>query len=100
MSFRRPGRTIRETEREWADWRRTHSAALARSGLPEAVLRDREHWLDFLEHGFLDHHDDSSHFTVEQLSLEQQRELRQFLYHILSPDERSSAVVLRRLAMT
>lgn len=97
MSFQRPGKAIHKQTLDWEHWRRTHREALAKTGLPESVLRDEEHWWDFLHHGFLDHHDDPSHFTVEQLSLEQRRELRQFLHQTLSPDERSSAIVLRRL---
>jgi hypothetical protein len=97
MSFRRPGKATLEQARDWERWRRTHHEALAVTGLPESVLRDEEHWWDFLHHGFLDHHDDPSHFTVAQLSLEQRRALRRFLQKTLSPDERSSAIVLRRL---
>jgi hypothetical protein len=60
-------------------------------------LRDEEHWWDFLQHGFLDHHEDAAGFSVQQLTLDQQRELRQFLHQTLSPDERSSAIILRQM---
>ena len=98
MSFRRLGKAIHEQARDWERWRRTHREALAQTGLPESVLRDEEHWWDFLQHGYLDHHDDDPlRFTVDELSLEQQRSLRQFLHQTLSPDERAAAQILRQL---
>jgi len=97
MSFRRPGKAIHEQTRDWDRWRRTHREALAKTGLPDSVLRDEEHWWDFLQHGYLDHHDDPLRFTVDQLSLEQRRELRQFLHQTLSSNEKASAIVLRQL---
>lgn len=36
--------------------------------MPERVVTDEEHWWDFLEHGFLDHHDDPTHFELAQLT--------------------------------
>lgn len=100
MSFRRPGKKIHLEARDWERWLRTHTVALSRIDLPEPVLRDEDHWWDFLQHGFLDHHDDPLRFAVEQLSPEQQRELRKFLHEVLTPDERASAIVLRKLENT
>jgi hypothetical protein len=70
---------------------------LQRTGLPASVLEDENHWWDFLEHGFLDHHSDPLGFTVDQLSVGQKRELRRFLLQTLSEDEQASAIVLRQL---
>jgi len=97
MSFRRPGKATHEQAHHWAQWRRTHREPLSETGLPESVLADEEHWWDLLQHGFLDHHEDPSGFSVQQMSIEQQRELRQFLHQTLSADEKASAIVLRQL---
>ena len=100
MSFRRPEKAIHEQARHWEQWRNEHRAALERTGLPELVLQDEEHWWDFLLHGYLDHHPDPLRFSVRQLSREQQCELRQFLHQILSPDEKASAIVLLQIERT
>src|SRR5262245_37260839 len=76
VSFRRPGKAIHEQACYWEEWRTEHRAVLERTGLPESVLQDEEHWWDFLMHGRLDHHPDPLGFSVRQLSREQQRELR------------------------
>lgn len=56
-----------------------HAALVAASGLPEVVLRDREHWKDFLDHGILDHHEDSSRFDVDELTVRQKAALLRLL---------------------
>jgi hypothetical protein len=97
MSYRRPGKTIHGKQTSWAAWREQHRSALERTGLPDSVLQDEEHWWDFLEHGHLDHHPDPLHFSIERLSLSQRDALRDFLEAILPEDEKKSAIALRML---
>jgi hypothetical protein len=97
VSFRRPGKSIREETQSWQQWRAEHSTLLADTGLPELVLCDREHWLDFVDHGCLDHHDDPTRFSIIQVSREQRRVLLRLLENNLDPADRSSFVVYRIL---
>jgi len=81
----------------WREWVRKNEAGLSECGLPEIVLKSESHWWDFLMHGYLDHHDDPSSFTVDHLSKEEMRSLKAFLEFTLSADEARSAIILLEL---
>ena len=78
MSFRRtkPDHKRVAAGQAWID---RHWPALKAIGVPPVVCRDYDHWDDFLENGCLDFHPDPTHFSFQQLSAEQQVQLRQFL---------------------
>jgi hypothetical protein len=97
MSFRRPGKAIHTEAQSWQEWRRNHTPMLNAAGLPESVLCDREHWLDFLDHGYLDQHEDPLGFRLRDLTGKQQRVLRELLDADLAPEERVSCLVYRQL---
>jgi hypothetical protein len=42
----------------WRKWLQIHQLEIEASGLPELVTSNQDHWFDFLDHGFLDHHED------------------------------------------
>ena len=48
-------------------------------GLPDIILRDEDHWYDFLDHGILDHHDDPTRFRLSDLSVRQKAALLRLL---------------------
>jgi hypothetical protein len=73
--------------RRWQQWKKRNEAALARCGLPEAVLRDERSWWNYLEHGYL------HHFRTEDLSRAQMEALYDLLSTEVSEDERRSAQV-------
>jgi len=62
------------------DWDRfvtNNKEVIRAAGLPELLTQSIRHWDDFLLHGYLDHHDDPSGFTVREVSEEQYRALLQ-----------------------
>lgn len=73
MSFRRSKTTARET-RAWMYFLEVNASLLQASGVPISLCESREIFDDLLMHGYIDHHSDSTHFSIEQLSL-QQREV-------------------------
>src|SRR5919198_1485621 len=83
MSYRRDG----EPSRRWHRWKMKNRGALARCGLPEAVLRDERSWWNYLEHGYFDH------FSTEHLSRAQLEALHDLLKSELSEDQRRSTQV-------
>lgn len=76
MSYRRHQT---DNDAEWKDWIKKHSHLVNASGLPDLVLRDADHWYDFLDHGMLDHHEDLTGFSLEQLSVRQKAALLRLL---------------------
>jgi hypothetical protein len=52
---------------DWDDFVEAQVGRFRKSGLPPAVIASRDHWEDFLSHGYLDRHEDPDDFTVEEL---------------------------------
>jgi hypothetical protein len=77
MAFRR-SREQAERQRAWDRFRQRHVDEIRRIGLTEPVVRTRERFVDFLMHGYIDHHDDPSGFSVHQVSDEQHALLVEF----------------------
>ncbi len=75
MTYRRSKQRA-DTGREWRTFLELHYALVAAAALPEAILETRERWDDFLMHGYLDHHEDPSRFTVDMLSSAQLQAVR------------------------
>ena len=71
MGYKRDGKKLLQDETEWVKWRREHAELIEASGLPKLVVSDEDHWCDFLDHGYLDHHEDSLHFTIKKLTARQ-----------------------------
>jgi len=72
MAFRRDG----DKSHEWKRWLAQHRQTLIRTGIPDSILRDERYWLVFLESGGWDA---ESGFDVDALTLDQARELHDFL---------------------
>ena len=66
-------------------------------GLPDIVRETEEHWWGFLEHGYLDHHFDTSNFGIELLSSDKKEILYHFLSEELSASDKESALVFKEL---
>lgn len=81
----------------WRKWLLRHQTALAACRLPALVLQDEKHWWDFLMHGYLDHHEDPSRFTVDALSRTEKQMLFEFLKAELTEEEKKSVTVMRQL---
>jgi len=81
----------------WKDWLSEHKNALEKCNLPEIVLKSRNHWEDFLLHGFLDHHSETSNFSIDDLSQESQKNLLNFLQNELETEEKESYIVFKLL---
>jgi hypothetical protein len=74
MSFRR-SKTAAQEARAWRDFLQANAALLQASGVPISLYESRELFDDLLMHGYIDHHDDSTHFFVGGLSAEQREAL-------------------------
>ena len=93
MSFRRNS----ENSLAWHKWLQQNEKLLDDCGLPTIVFASESHWRDFLEHGFLDHHNDAINFTVDELSETKLRKLKDFLESSLTSQEKQSALVLLQI---
>jgi hypothetical protein len=78
MGYRRSKENV-ESARNWSTFVARNRSAVETVGLPQVVTESIDHWDDFLMHGYLDHHDDPTGFTVDQLSEEQYTALLQFV---------------------
>ncbi len=65
--------------RNWATFATLNHSVIEAAGLPQVEIESINHWDDFLMHGCLDHHDDATGFTVDQLSNIQNAALVQFV---------------------
>ena len=78
MGYRRSKENV-EAARNWSTFVARNRRVVEAVGLPQVVTESINHWDDFLMHGYLDHHDDPTGFTVDQLSEEQYTALLQFV---------------------
>jgi hypothetical protein len=67
MSFRRSKEAVSEG-RAWQNFRQANAELLRSSGLPLSLYESRDLFDDFLMHGYIDHHEDATHFFIGQLS--------------------------------
>lgn len=66
MGFRRKKSEVLGKKR-WHDFLIENHRLIEQIGLPETVVGTEERFDDFLMHGYIDHHDDPSKFTIEHL---------------------------------
>jgi hypothetical protein len=71
MSFKHDGRE----SHQWHQWLETHRRELCESGVPDAVLKTKLHWIRFLEEGC----DYDSGWFPSMLSPSQARALHSFV---------------------
>ncbi len=81
----------------WRKWLRQNEKLLNECHLPDLIVKSESHWWDFLHHGFLDHHEDSGNFTVDDLSEKELRNFKKFLDSVLTPQEKQSAIILLQI---
>jgi hypothetical protein len=67
MSYRKSKKTSAEA-RTWAQFVQAHQKQLEQTELPTEFYETREMWNDFLMHGYIDHHDDVTGFTIDMMS--------------------------------
>jgi len=70
MSFRRKKQEAVEARR-WREFVELNADLFQRSGVPQSIYTSREMFDDLLMHGYIDHHEDPTHFFVGQLNAEQ-----------------------------
>jgi hypothetical protein len=75
MGFRRKGKQLHQQRKLWSDWLSQQADLIASSGVPSFVLADEMVWLDFLDHGYVDTHNEVPGFDVDELSSEQKTAL-------------------------
>lgn len=68
-----------EEDKTFRAWLKENRALVEETGLPDFILQDWDHWGDFVDHGFLDHHDDPTAFTPDDLSARQKVALLELL---------------------
>ena len=79
MGYKRDGKKLLHDETEWREWRKKYNDLISSSGIPELVVSDADHWYDFLDHGYLDHHEDPLHFSLHNLTVRQKAFLLQLV---------------------
>lgn len=67
LSFRRAKETALEAKR-WIDFLSRNDKSLATIGIPRSIYASHEMFVDFLMHGYIDHHADLTRFSVGELS--------------------------------
>jgi hypothetical protein len=93
MAFRRDSsRALR-----WQQWLAKHHDALVSIGLPDWLYACERRWTHFLQEGGIDW---ESRWSVELLSHEQARHLREFVVSEYGPDEHRCCVRVLELALT
>jgi hypothetical protein len=93
MTYRRKS----ENQIAWNKWLSKNVKTLKDCGVPDIVVESESRWWDFLLHGYLDHHDDISKFSEENLSETEMLNLFNFLKSELSNKEKESSIVFARL---
>ncbi len=79
MGYKRDGKKLLHDEATWKQWRKEYNDLITASGIPDLVISDEDHWYDFLDHGYLDHHKDELHFSVHQMTVLQKTFLLQLV---------------------
>ena len=93
MAYRNPS----EKALSWSRWLSQNQEKLFACGLPQIVLTNKNHWQDFLMHGYLDHHSDVSNFVLDNLSSKEKINLLGFLEVELTDEEKQSFIVYKLL---
>jgi hypothetical protein len=57
-----------DSTRRWQTFRDQQRALINESCMPEAYVEKESMFLDFLMHGYIDHHSDTRWFSVEDMS--------------------------------
>jgi hypothetical protein len=78
MGYRRPPEKVKSA-RDWRAFVVPNQALIDAAGLPLIVMELVDHWEDLLENGFLDHHNDPTGFSVDQINERQYRALVQLV---------------------
>ena len=67
MSFRR-GQGVALESRSYREFLQETASIIQASGIPFSLFESREYFDELLMHGYIDHHDDLTHFFVGKLS--------------------------------
>ena len=70
MSFRRNGEKA-DCQRTWERFCEDQMDRIQLIGLPDPVVSTQDRFVDFLMHGYIDHHFDPMGYSVHQMSDEQ-----------------------------
>jgi hypothetical protein len=82
MGFRR-SKSVAEGSRKWRDFLEGNAAQLQASGVPCSLYASREMFDDLLLRGYIDHHDDPTHFFVGGLPPDQREALVKVIVNYL-----------------
>ena len=63
-------------EPDWTGFLKANARLIHEAGVPPTVLASRDHWVDFVSHGYLDGHEEPDDFTVEELDEDQYEALK------------------------
>lgn len=72
MGFRnRNNNKIRQAERDWRAWIEGRQDLVRLAGLPSTVTDTEDRFVDFAQHGWVDHHEDPYAFQSDDLDTDQ-----------------------------
>jgi hypothetical protein len=97
MGYRRKAKQEHSANRSWDEWLACYGPDLLGCGVSPVVLKDESHWWDFLQHGLLDHHDDPTGFSTDDVAPDQAARLVELLESMLPASEWNSAFALLQL---
>ncbi len=52
----------------WKSFVREQSALITITSIPESYFKSEKVWIDFLIHGYIDHHNDQEKYSVDHMS--------------------------------
>jgi hypothetical protein len=70
MSFRQKNKQSGADKRNWNSFCEVNWLLIERIGLPITTVETLDLFYDLLMHGYIDHHDDPLHFSIDQLDPE------------------------------
>lgn len=97
MGYRRKGKQEFTKARSWDQWLLAWESDLVECGFSRVVLKDEDRWWDFLQHGYLDHHEDEASFSVAEIPPHRAVRAVRLLESILPREEWNSAIALLHL---
>jgi hypothetical protein len=83
MSYRKRKESFYDKKR-WKSFIEENKEWFQNVGLPLSISEDEEYWVDFLMHGYLDHHENPLRFNVKQLNEKQYSILKELVFKYFS----------------
>jgi hypothetical protein len=78
MGYRKSKNNVHE-KKLWDEFIDENKKLILSTGLPLAYIEQKEMFLDFLMHGYIDHHEDEHSIALDEMNNEQKKRLIQVI---------------------